>query len=319
MKVVCDIRYEGPLVFVMGPTGVGKSNFAARLAGFFPLEVINVDSTSVYKDLNIGSGKPNKKILAATHHHLLSFCELGDTYSAARFRADALKSVSEIRTRGKVPVLVGGTGMYFRMFEKGMALLPEANTEIRLNLQRLLKKNGVEYLHSILIKLDPLSADRINPNDSQRIIRAIEVCRVSDTRMSLLMQSTHESLSIPPVKFVLTFRERSAIHEKVSLRFHSMLEQGLINEVSQLRRTYHMFRNYQALNSVGYKQVGEFLDNEITYKQMIEKAIIATRQLAKRQLTWLNREDRSIWYEWSEPDKNVESVLECLTKRGVVG
>ena len=316
--MTCSIRYEGPLVFIMGPTGVGKSNFAARLANFFPLEVINVDSTSVYKGLNIGSGKPNKKILAATPHHLLSLCQLGDTYSAARFRTDALKVVSEIRDRGKVPVLAGGTGMYFRMFEKGMAPLPEADKEVRSNLQQLLQQKGLEHLHSILIKLDPLSAERINPNDPQRIIRAIEVCTISGTQMSLLIQSSHDPLKIPPVKLILTLRDRSSIHRKVSLRFLSMLEQGLINEVSQLRRTHRMFRDYQALNSVGYKEVGMFLDDEISYEKMIEKATIATRQLAKRQLTWLNREERSIWYEWSEADKNIASVLKLLTTIGIV-
>lgn len=316
--MACDIGYEGPLVFVMGPTGVGKSNFASRLSDFFPLEVINVDSTSVYKGLNIGSGKPNKKILTATPHHLLSFCDLSDTYSAARFRSDAIKAISEIRAKGKVPVLVGGTGMYFRMLERGMAPLPRANAEIRRNLQSLLKRNGVEHLHSILSKLDPLSAERINPNDPQRIIRAIEVCRVSGTKMSLLIQVSQEPLSMPPVKLVLTLRERAKIHERVSLRFLLMLEQGLINEVSELRRSHKMFRDYSALNSVGYKQAGEFLDGQISHQEMIEKAIIATRQLAKRQLTWLNREDRSVWYEWSEPDKNIKSVLKYLAERSVI-
>lgn len=280
----------------MGPTATGKTDLAASLSEEFPLELISVDAAQVYKGMDIGTAKPARSFLKRYPHHLIDIRNPNQTYSAADFVSDASKLIDDIRSRGRIPVLVGGTMFYFRALETGLSRLPSANPEIRQEISRELNIVGISALYGQLQKIDPNLAGRINPNDSQRVQRAIEIHRVSGKVPSELMMRG-EGLGHKPLKLLLFSADRILLHNRIAQRFHTMLEQGLIEEISQLMKGLNNPRALPSMRTVGYRQVLEYLNNEVSYKQMVDNSTAATRQLAKRQLTWLRQQSGVVWFE----------------------
>jgi tRNA dimethylallyltransferase len=272
----------------MGPTACGKTDLAVALAARFPLEVISVDSALVYRDMDIGTAKPDATTLAACPHHLIDVVDPTERYSADRFRGDALALMADIVARGRVPLLVGGTMLYFKVLKEGLAAMPKADQELRVELEQQADKGGWPLLHAELARLDPVSAARIKPNDAQRIQRALEVCRLSGRPMSDLF-SDSESAPLPYrlIEIALLPSDRAKLHERINVRFRAMLAAGFVNEVRDLRARYPLDPDLPAMRCVGYRQAWRFLDGEIDEAELYETGAAATRQLAKRQMTWL--------------------------------
>jgi tRNA dimethylallyltransferase len=277
-----------PAIFLMGPTACGKTDLAVALAARFPLEVISVDSALVYRDMDIGTAKPDAATLAACPHHLVDVVDPTERYSADRFRGDALALMADIVARGRVPLLVGGTMLYFKVLKEGLAAMPKADQELRVELEQQADKNGWPLLHAELARLDPVSAVRIKPNDAQRIQRALEVCRLSGRPMSdLFFDAESEPLPYRLIEIALLPSDRAKLHERINVRFRAMLAAGFVNEVRDLRERYSLDPDLPAMRCVGYRQAWRFLDGEIDEAELYETGVAATRQLAKRQMTWL--------------------------------
>lgn len=284
-----------PILSIMGPTGSGKTAVALQLAERFPIEIVSVDSALVYRGLDVGSAKPSPVERARVPHHLIDICEPDDHYSAARFRDDATDAIEQIRTRGRLPVLVGGTGLYFRALEHGLAELPSADAELRATLKSELDARGPAPMHEELSRVDPEAARRIHPNDPQRVLRALEVFRMTGKSMSTLWRDASPTgPSTPLAKFAIC-PPRDALHAAIADRFRRMLERGFVNEVIALRRQERLNALLPAMRSVGYRAVWDYLDGTLSYAEMVERGIIATRQLAKRQITWLRGEHDLTW------------------------
>jgi tRNA dimethylallyltransferase len=291
-----------PAIFLMGPTASGKTGVAVELAQTLPVEIISVDSALVYRDMNIGTAKPDATVLAKAPHHLIDILDPTEAYSAAAFRRDALGLMKDITARGKIPLLVGGTMLYFRALQQGLSTLPEADQIVRAALDAEIARHGIQHLHRQLAAVDAETAARLAPNDTQRIQRALEIYRLSGQPMStLLKQKLHSELPYRILSIALIPGERSVLHQRIATRFQQMLEQGLVDELHSLRQRYPLHRALPAMRCVGYRQAWQFLDGEITEAQLLETGIAATRQLAKRQHTWLR----------SMPD-NIE--MDCLLK-----
>ena len=300
----------------MGPTAAGKTALALRLYDELPIEIVSVDSALVYRRLNIGSAKPPPSLLAKYPHHLVDIREPHDAYSAADFRRDALQAIRGIHARGKVPLLVGGTGLYFRTLEHGIAELPPVPAAIRQQLREECEQYGSAVMHSRLHEIDPRSAARIHPNDPQRILRALEIYRASGRPMDEYFHSQKQSaLPYELVKIVCAPAEKIALHEPITSRFEDMLARGFINEVRGLKQDSRLSLQTPALRAVGYRAVWQFLDGEKTHQQMVHDGIVATRRLAKRQYTWFRRENDSIWVDSYAGDA-FETLL-AVVNRGV--
>ena len=285
----------------MGPTASGKTDLAVRLVEQLPLEIISVDSAMVYKGMDIGTAKPDAEILRCAPHRLIDFLDPAEAYSAARFCADALREIEAIHQQGKIPLLVGGTMMYFRSLLQGMAELPSADEELRSELAAEAEAIGWQEMHRQLAAVDPAAAARIHPNDPQRISRALEVYRLTGTPLSeWINQPTHD-LPYHAVLLGLIPSDRAQLNERIARRFALMLENGLVEEVHALYKRGDLDIEKPAIRAVGYRQVWQYFSGELDYQAMLEKGIVATRQLAKRQLTWL----RSM--------SNVENI-DCLNK-----
>lgn len=283
-----------PVVFLMGPTAAGKTDLAVALVKRLPFEIVSVDSAMVYRGMDIGTGKPDADTLARAPHRLIDIREPKDTYSAAQFRADALAEIDQILKAGRIPLLVGGTGLYFRALERGLSRLPAANTKVRAALEAEAAAAGWFALHARLAKVDPESARRIHPNDPQRIQRALEVYELTGHAMSTLITASEK----PGPEFtVIGLRlepdARDWLHRRIARRFHGMLERGLVDEVAALRSSGRLAANMPALRAVGYRQAWAYLDGEGDLEALAERGIAATRQLARRQLTWLRAESRT--------------------------
>src|SRR5258706_881625 len=274
-------------IFLMGPTASGKTALALELAERFPLELISVDSALVYRGLDIGSAKPDAATLARHPHRLIDIREPEQSYSAAEFRADALAAMREIVATGKVPLLVGGTGLYFRALEPGLSELPEADPALRARLEAESAELGLGPMHARLAAADPLSAVRIHPNDPQRILRALEVIALTGRPLSAQQGGVRQRLPYRALKIVLLARDRSALHASIEQRFDAMLEAGLVDEVRRLRRRPELSESKPAMRAVGYRQAWQFLEGEFELGELRARGIHATRQLAKRQCTWL--------------------------------
>jgi tRNA dimethylallyltransferase len=273
----------------MGPTASGKTGVAVELAQTLPVEIISVDSALVYQDMNIGTAKPDTNTLALAPHHLIDIINPTQAYSAAAFRRDALRLMSDISSRGKIPLLVGGTMLYFKALKEGLSQLPVADPVVRNKLDAIIAEHGIAHLHHLLANVDPETAARLSPNDTQRIQRAMEIYHLTGRPMSELIglateneKPTHRITSI-----ALTPSDRSVLHQRIAMRFKQMLEQGLIAELGNLRKKYALHPEMPSMRCVGYRQAWQYLDGEINESQFIDTGIIATRQLAKRQLTWL--------------------------------
>jgi len=287
---------ERKAVFLAGPTASGKTALAVELVKTGRFEIISVDSALVYRGMDIGSAKPDQATLDIAPHRLIDICEPTDSYSAARFREDALAAMDEIHTTGKTPLLVGGTMLYFRALQFGLSELPESDPVIRERLEKLLRENGSEHLHGQLAKVDPQIVKRIHPNDPQRIMRALEVYEISGKPLSQLQASTGEQVIDYDVKkFVVAPANREILHQRIALRFHQMINQGFEEEVRELMKTPGMHADLPSMRSVGYRQMLMYLDGTYDRDEMIERGIIATRQLAKRQYTWLRADSEYVW------------------------
>lgn len=277
-----------PAILLMGPTASGKTAAAMALADRLPVELISVDSAQVFIDMNIGTAKPDAATLARYPHRLIDLITPEATYSAARFCEDALRAMKEITAAGKVPVLVGGTMLYFRALLQGLAELPKADASLRAAIDAEALAEGWPALHAKLAELDPLTAARLHPTDSQRIQRALEICRSSGRPMSALLAES--AASRPPYDFLqiaLLPSERSVLHARIERRFDEMLLAGLDEEVRHLREKYALTADLPSMRCVGYRQVWEAQDGLYRKPEMRDRGVFATRQLAKRQITWL--------------------------------
>jgi tRNA dimethylallyltransferase len=271
---------------LLGPTAGGKSALALRLAERHPIEIVSVDSAQVYRGMDIGTAKPGGAERARVPHHLIDLVDPDQRYSAGQFRSDAIRVIGEILQRQKVPLLVGGTMLYYRSLVAGLDILPPANEKARQAITEEAQKRGWPALHGELAKIDPAAAARIMPNDAQRIQRALEVYRMTGSALSTLQRGANEPLPFSVRGYALV-PERAELHRKIEQRFDAMLRAGLINEVEELKKRYELNADLPSMRAVGYRQAWSFLEGQIDEKTLREQGIAATRQLAKRQLTWL--------------------------------
>jgi tRNA dimethylallyltransferase len=277
-----------PAIQLMGPTASGKSALALELANRFPLEIVSVDSAQVYRHMNIGTAKPDTATQQKVPHHLIDLIEPVERYSAARFRDDALAAMRDIAARGRTPLLVGGTMLYFKALLEGLSELPAANAGIRGEIDAMARNAGWPGVHVELARIDPRTAARLDPNDAQRIQRALEIFRLTGRPMSeLVAQVRGVELPFRLIALGLAPQDRAVLHRRISGRFDTMLALGLIDEVRGLRANFALDMSLPSMRCVGYRQVWEYLDGEFDREALREKAAAATRQLAKRQLTWL--------------------------------
>jgi tRNA dimethylallyltransferase len=283
----------------MGPTASGKTGLAVELVRRFPLEIISVDSALVYRGMDIGTAKPDAETLRVAPHHLIDLIDPAESYSAARFREDALKLMAEITARGKVPLLAGGTMLYFKALWEGLSDMPQADAALRQEIEQEARQHGWPALHAELAKLDPETAARLKPMDAQRIQRALEVVRLTGRPMSTFFNPSHTGRgaggegALPYRVFPLALvpSDRSVLHERIAQRFASMLQAGLIDEVKRLREKYSLHAGMPSMRCVGYRQAWAHLEGEYDENELLNRGIYATRQLAKRQLTWLRGMD----------------------------
>lgn len=297
-----------PAIFLMGPTASGKTDLAIELARMLPCEIVSVDSALVYRGMDIGTAKPSRELLAEFPHRLIDIRDPAESYSAAEFRRDALAAMAEITAAGRIPLLVGGTMLYFKALLEGLADMPSADADVRAQLEAQLAAEGLAALHAELARVDPESAARIHPNDPQRLIRALEVYRVSGSSMSehrqrQVLQNLHagtphgQALPYTVAQLAIAPAQRQVLHERIARRFNLMLEQEFIAEVEALHARGDLHPGLPSIRSVGYRQVWEYIEGRLTRDEMTERGIIATRQLAKRQFTWLRSWSQLHWLD----------------------
>lgn len=317
-----------PAIFLMGPTASGKTDLALQLVDSLPCEIISVDSALIYREMDIGSAKPGVKILQKYPHHLVDILDPAQSYSAAQFRDDALQAMADITARGRIPLLVGGTMLYYKALTDGLAAMPSADLQVRAVLEQQAATDGWGSLYAELQRVDPVSALRIHPNDPQRLVRALEVWRSSGQTMTeyralqaLEKQQLHASngshLPYNVATFAIAPQQRSVLHERIAQRFHLMLEQGFIAEVEALRQRGDLHVDLPSVRAVGYRQAWAYLDGDYAYDEMIERGIIATRQLAKRQFTWL-RSWRDIEWLDSLSNEKKDQALKKLKQLSIL-
>ena len=299
----------------MGPTASGKTAAALEIAKHIPCEIISVDSALVYREMDIGTAKPNAEELAGVPHHLIDILDPTESYSAMQFRNDALRLTQDIRARGKLPLLVGGTMLYFKALRDGLDDLPEADPAVRERLDQEAARDGVPAQHARLATLDPATAARLKPNDSQRIQRALEIIELTGKPMSaLLAQKETEALPFTLLPLALEPSDRAVLHERIARRFDLMLENdGLLDEVRRLRARGDLHLGLPSMRCVGYRQAWEYLDGQYDYAEMRERGIIATRQLAKRQITWLRSTPGRVVIDCNA-DNATQTVMEHVRK-----
>ena len=276
-----------PAVLLMGPTASGKSAVALALAARLPVEVVSVDSAQVYRGMDIGTAKPDGEARARVRHHLLDLIDPDQAYSAARFRRDALAAIADIRARGRIPLLVGGTMLYFKALRDGLSDLPPANAAVRARLDTRAADEGWPALHAELARLDPATAARLDPTDSQRIQRALEVYELSGRPISALQGARREPAGPGFLSLALVPHDRAELHRRIANRFDAMLAAGLVDELSGLRRRFRLDASMPSMRCVGYRQAWQFIDGVCDRDELRARGAAATRQLARRQLTWL--------------------------------
>lgn len=296
-------------ISLMGPTASGKTNLAIELCQILPCEIISVDSALIYTGMDIGTAKPDAQELAAAPHRLIDIIDPAQSYSVANFRKDALQHMAEVVSNGNIPLLVGGTMMYFKSLIDGLSTLPASDAKVRAELVKQAESEGWQYLHDRLHQIDPTSAKRIHPNDPQRLIRALEVYQLSGKSMTELNEQEVEQIPYRLQQFAIVPDDRKALHERIEKRFCSMLEQGFEDEVADLKNRGDLHLDLPSMRCVGYRQVWQYLDNEYSREDMLFRGIAATRQLAKRQLTWLRG-----WKNLNTLDGAVKDSLTKITK-----
>lgn len=275
------------VICLMGPTAIGKSDVALRLARELPVEIISVDSAMIYKGMDIGTAKPDRQHLLDTPHHLIDILEPNQSYSAGAFCHDAMLLIEQIQARQKIPLLVGGTMLYFKALQQGIAEMPIIPVTVRDALRAELQAVGLPVLYQELSRVDPAWARCVHSNDQQRILRGLEVYRTTGQLLSLFQKGSKKQEVIDPVNLVIWPRDRVQLQKRINQRFDSMLTMGFVKEVESLRERYELDSDVNSMRAVGYRQVWQYLDGEIQLSQLAEQGSAATRQLAKRQLTWL--------------------------------
>jgi tRNA dimethylallyltransferase len=292
-----------PIICLMGPTASGKTQLALELADTLPIEIISVDSALIYRDMDIGTAKPDKSTLQKYPHYLIDIRDAAESYSTADFCHDAHQLIDSIHQRNHIPLLVGGTMLYYRSLWQGLSPLPPADPAIRKDIDARAVQLGWQALHAELAKIDPIAAQRIHPNDPQRLQRALEVYYITGHSLTdILAQGNSNAIQHPMINFAIAPTNREILHQRIAQRFDSMLDQGFIEEVTCLRQRGDLSLALPSMRAVGYRQVWEYLDQQYDYSTMREKGIIATRQLAKRQFTWLRSFNDIIWLETGSLD-----------------
>lgn len=299
-------------LFLMGPTASGKTEVAIRLRQKYPVEIISVDSALIYKSMNIGTAKPDERELALAPHRLIDILDPSEAYSAADFRRDALQAMHDITAQGKIPLLVGGTMLYYKALLEGLSPLPAANPEIRQQIEQEAAAHGWSFLHDQLKEIDPVSADRIHPNDPQRLSRALEVYRISGKTLTELTQTKGESLPFRVKQFAIAPKERAELHRRIELRFEKMIEAGFEEEMRALYARKDLHPDLPSIRCVGYRQMWVYLDGNCTLDEAVFRGICATRQLAKRQITWLRSWDDLTWLDSENIDHAVETLSNAI-------
>jgi tRNA dimethylallyltransferase len=299
---------SNPLFCLMGPTASGKTALALELVGRFPIEIISVDSAMIYRGMDIGTAKPDAPTLLQAPHHLIDIIDPPESYSAALFCKDVMRLNEGIIKRGKIPLLVGGTMMYFHALQQGLSALPEADEAIRTRLLKEAEEKGAAYMHQWLASVDPKTAARVHQNDAQRIQRALEVYEVTNKPLSFFIDEQKAVSSHPFINFSLMPEDRSWLHKRIALRFEEMLKAGFVEEVRALQHQWHLTLAHPSMRSVGYRQVLLYLQGEYGYEDLSTKGIAATRQLAKRQLTWLRHWDGIHHFPAENPQSSAKIV-----------
>ncbi len=323
-----DMATLPPAIFLMGPTASGKTDLAVALKAALPVELISVDSALIYKGMDIGTAKPEPEVLAAAPHALVDIIEPWQSYSVAQFYDDVLLEMAAITQRGNIPLLVGGTMMYFRVLRDGIAALPSADASIRAKISEQAAEKGWESVHQQLQEVDPESAARIKSTDSQRLQRALEVYLVSGKTLTEFWRAQSESGkgaisdytkqdgALPPIPYRLICmaiapEKRTDLHDRIRLRFELMLEHGFLEEMNGFFHSGKVDESMSSMRCVGYRQAWEHLQGKLTYDEMVERGVIATRQLAKRQLTWLRSWPDLTWL-YTEDKKNFAKALKII-------
>ncbi len=291
-----------PTILLMGPTASGKTALALALAERLPCEIISVDSAQVYRGMDIGTAKPDAATQAAVPHHLIDIRDPAQAYSAAEFALDALKLVGQIRCRGRVPLLVGGTMLYFRALMRGLSDLPSADAGLRRVIEADARRLGWPAMHQRLAQRDPQTAARLHPNDQQRIQRALEVVELSGRPMADHFRSRSPVLPLPAISLLMQVPDRAELHRRIERRFHQMMEAGFLDEVRRLHERKDLDLECPALRSVGYRQLWLHLDGRCDLATAVQSGVAATRQFAKRQLTWLRHETDALSLDSTAPD-----------------
>ncbi|GAA6173801.1 tRNA (adenosine(37)-N6)-dimethylallyltransferase MiaA [Colwellia sp. KU-HH00111] len=299
---------QPPVICLIGPTASGKTALAMALCDVLPCDIISVDSALIYNDMDIGTAKPTAEELSKYPHRLINLRDATKSYSAADFCHDALAEIAKIRANNRIPLLVGGTMMYFKSLIEGISPLPTANSEIRKKIETEAAEQGWDVMHKQLADIDPQAALRIHPNDPQRLTRALEVFRLTGNTLSQLTQIKGDKLDGDVLQFAITPKERSTLHHRIELRFQQMITQGFEQEVRKLKERGDLHPDLPSIRCVGYRQMWQYLEGDFDHKEMIFKGVCATRQLAKRQLTWLRNWPNLHWLT-TDDETNLSQVL----------
>ncbi|MEI9747462.1 tRNA (adenosine(37)-N6)-dimethylallyltransferase MiaA [Moellerella wisconsensis] len=300
-------------IFLMGPTASGKTALAIELRQRLPVDIISVDSALIYRGMDIGTAKPSAEELRLAPHRLIDILDPSQPYSAADFRRDALAAMAEITAEGRIPLLVGGTMLYFKALLEGLSPLPSADAEVRAKIEEIAQNDGWETIHQRLKQVDPVAAARIHPNDPQRLSRALEVYLISGQSLTELTQTAGEELPYNVFQFAIAPQDRKILHSRIEKRFHQMLNSAFEDEVRSLYDRGDLHVDLPAIRCVGYRQMWSYLAGEIDYDEMVFRGVCATRQLAKRQITWLRSWENVHWLDSEHPQQAFETVMQVIS------